>query len=134
MSATWCHLNSPLSPRKITSCTRIARSPASGVNAIATSSLASAPHARDRYDPSDHVLFLTGHMMSSLDRHSSSLAAPAPLAYPAAASAGGRDYFVSKRRGSWEECAMATVTAEPYEFEFHPETTALLMIDFQRDF
>ena len=29
---------------------------------------------------------------------------------------------------------MATVTAEPYEFEFHPQTTALLMIDFQRDF
>ena len=29
---------------------------------------------------------------------------------------------------------MATVTAEPYEFELPPETTALLMIDFQRDF
>src|SRR5215471_17072015 len=29
---------------------------------------------------------------------------------------------------------MATVIAEPYEYEFHPDTTALLMIDFQRDF
>src|SRR5215510_16080437 len=73
MSATWCHLNSPLSPRKITSCTRIARSPASGVKAIATSSVASAPHARDRYERSDHVLFLSGHMMCSLH------CAPCPL-------------------------------------------------------
>ena len=29
---------------------------------------------------------------------------------------------------------MAAVHAEPYEFEFDPKTTALLMIDFQRDF
>ena len=29
---------------------------------------------------------------------------------------------------------MATVEAEPYAFEFEPATTALLMIDFQRDF
>ena len=29
---------------------------------------------------------------------------------------------------------MATVEAEPYEFEWEPATTALLMIDFQRDF
>jgi nicotinamidase-related amidase len=29
---------------------------------------------------------------------------------------------------------MAFVDAEPYEFEFDPATTALLMIDFQRDF
>jgi biuret amidohydrolase len=29
---------------------------------------------------------------------------------------------------------MAAVNAEPYEFEFDPKTTALLMIDFQRDF
>jgi nicotinamidase-related amidase len=29
---------------------------------------------------------------------------------------------------------MATVEAEPYAFEFDPATTALLMIDFQRDF
>jgi len=29
---------------------------------------------------------------------------------------------------------MATVDAEPYGFEFEPATTALLMIDFQRDF
>jgi len=29
---------------------------------------------------------------------------------------------------------MPTVNAEPYEFEFDPKTTALLMIDFQRDF
>ncbi len=29
---------------------------------------------------------------------------------------------------------MARVVAEPYEFDFDPATTALLMIDFQRDF
>jgi nicotinamidase-related amidase len=29
---------------------------------------------------------------------------------------------------------MTTVNAEPYEFELDPHTTALLMIDFQRDF
>ena len=29
---------------------------------------------------------------------------------------------------------MPAVHAEPYEFEFDPETTALMMIDFQRDF
>jgi nicotinamidase-related amidase len=29
---------------------------------------------------------------------------------------------------------MARVSAEPYEFEFDPRTTALVMIDFQRDF
>jgi len=29
---------------------------------------------------------------------------------------------------------MAKVNAEPYEFEFEPRTTALVMIDFQRDF
>jgi len=29
---------------------------------------------------------------------------------------------------------MATVNAEPYAFEFDPKTTALVMIDFQRDF
>lgn len=29
---------------------------------------------------------------------------------------------------------MAIVEAEPYEFEFDPKTTALVMIDFQRDF
>jgi nicotinamidase-related amidase len=29
---------------------------------------------------------------------------------------------------------MARVEAEPYEFEFDPATTALVMIDFQRDF
>jgi nicotinamidase-related amidase len=29
---------------------------------------------------------------------------------------------------------MTKVNAEPYEFEFDPRTTALLMIDFQRDF
>jgi biuret amidohydrolase len=30
--------------------------------------------------------------------------------------------------------AMATVKAEPYDFEFDPRTTALLIIDMQRDF
>ncbi len=30
--------------------------------------------------------------------------------------------------------SMASVKAEPYEFEFDPRTTALVMIDFQRDF
>ena len=29
---------------------------------------------------------------------------------------------------------MPRVNAEPYEFDFDPTTTALLMIDFQRDF
>src|SRR6185295_7895171 len=29
---------------------------------------------------------------------------------------------------------MATVEAEPYGFDFEPATTALVMIDFQRDF
>src|ERR1700730_2117779 len=29
---------------------------------------------------------------------------------------------------------MPSVTAEPYEFEFDPQTTALLIIDMQRDF
>ena len=29
---------------------------------------------------------------------------------------------------------MPVVNAEPYRFEFNPKTTALLMIDFQRDF
>ncbi len=29
---------------------------------------------------------------------------------------------------------LLTANAEPYDFEFDPETTALLMIDFQRDF
>ncbi len=29
---------------------------------------------------------------------------------------------------------MPTVNAEPYEFEFEPKTSALVMIDFQRDF
>jgi biuret amidohydrolase len=29
---------------------------------------------------------------------------------------------------------MAAVNAEPYEFDFDPKTTALVMIDFQRDF
>ena len=29
---------------------------------------------------------------------------------------------------------MASVKAEPYEFEFEARTTALVMIDFQRDF
>src|SRR5882672_12234724 len=29
---------------------------------------------------------------------------------------------------------MATVEAEPYGFDFQPATTALVMIDFQRDF
>src|ERR1700741_4367286 len=29
---------------------------------------------------------------------------------------------------------MASVSAEPYAFEFDPRTTALVMIDFQRDF
>ena len=29
---------------------------------------------------------------------------------------------------------MARIDAEPYEFEFDPRTTALIMIDFQRDF
>ncbi len=29
---------------------------------------------------------------------------------------------------------MATIEAEPYEFEFDPSTSALVMIDFQRDF
>ncbi|HEY3100698.1 MAG TPA: cysteine hydrolase [Methylomirabilota bacterium] len=29
---------------------------------------------------------------------------------------------------------VATIEAEPYDFEFDPRTTALLMIDFQRDF
>ena len=29
---------------------------------------------------------------------------------------------------------MVAVNAEPYEFEFDPKTTALVMIDFQRDF
>jgi nicotinamidase-related amidase len=33
-----------------------------------------------------------------------------------------------------KEITMARVEAEPYEFEFDPATTALLMIDFQRDF
>ncbi len=33
-----------------------------------------------------------------------------------------------------EEGAMPTVKAEPYEFEFDPKTSALLLIDFQRDF
>jgi hypothetical protein len=29
---------------------------------------------------------------------------------------------------------MTAVNAEPYEFEFDPKTTALVMIDFHRDF
>ena len=29
---------------------------------------------------------------------------------------------------------MPSVTADPYEFEFDPRTTALVLIDFQRDF
>ena len=29
---------------------------------------------------------------------------------------------------------MPQVTAEPYEFDFEPETTALIVIDMQRDF
>jgi biuret amidohydrolase len=29
---------------------------------------------------------------------------------------------------------MLTVSADPYEFEFDPSSTAVLMIDFQRDF
>ena len=29
---------------------------------------------------------------------------------------------------------MPAVNAEPYEFDFDPKTTALVMIDFQRDF
>ena len=29
---------------------------------------------------------------------------------------------------------MATMTAEPYEFEFDPRSTALIVIDMQRDF
>src|SRR5712691_12894682 len=29
---------------------------------------------------------------------------------------------------------MARLVAEPYEFEFHPQTTALVIIDMQRDF
>jgi nicotinamidase-related amidase len=33
-----------------------------------------------------------------------------------------------------EDSAMALVNAEPYEYEFEIPTTALLMIDFQRDF
>jgi len=33
-----------------------------------------------------------------------------------------------------EDSAMALVNAEPYEYEFETPTTALLMIDFQRDF
>src|SRR6476646_4916505 len=33
-----------------------------------------------------------------------------------------------------EDSAMALVDAEPYEYEFEAPTTALLMIDFQRDF
>jgi hypothetical protein len=33
-----------------------------------------------------------------------------------------------------KEETMATVDAEPYGFDFEPATTALLMIDFQRDF
>jgi biuret amidohydrolase len=33
-----------------------------------------------------------------------------------------------------EDSAMALVNAEPYEYEFEAPTTALLMIDFQRDF
>jgi nicotinamidase-related amidase len=33
-----------------------------------------------------------------------------------------------------EDSAMALVDAEPYEYEFEAPTTALVMIDFQRDF
>ena len=29
---------------------------------------------------------------------------------------------------------MLSAKAEPYDFEFDPKTTALVMIDFQRDF
>src|SRR5215470_1402848 len=29
---------------------------------------------------------------------------------------------------------MSSVSADPYEFEFDPRTTALVLIDFQRDF
>ena len=30
--------------------------------------------------------------------------------------------------------SLATMNAEPYEFEFDPHTTALIVIDMQRDF
>ena len=36
--------------------------------------------------------------------------------------------------GGSETATMPGVTAEPYEFEFDPKTSALLIIDMQRDF
>ena len=66
MSATCSHVNAPLNPRKITSCTRIARSPASGVKGIATSSMAICSDPVRLSERSCHVLLLSGHMMCSL--------------------------------------------------------------------
>src|SRR5690242_12520812 len=66
MSATCSQLSSPLTPRRITSCTRMARSPASGVKGIATSLGQSQPTQAD--DRSSHVLIRTGHIMCSLQR------------------------------------------------------------------
>src|SRR5512147_2535560 len=35
---------------------------------------------------------------------------------------------------SWRHIDMATVKAKPYDFEFSPAKTALIVIDMQRDF
>src|SRR5215472_15741487 len=50
--------------------------------------------------------------------------------YPGRAATGERD----PRSASPARRAMTDVEAEPYTFEFDPPRTALLMIDFQRDF
>src|SRR5215211_5274161 len=47
----------------------------------------------------------------------------------------GHGFFAGAQndRGG-KEPSMTSVDAEPYEFEFAPESTALLIIDMQRDF
>jgi biuret amidohydrolase len=46
--------------------------------------------------------------------------------------------MVGEGEGAWTICLsgghMPTVQAEPYEFEFDPKSTALVVIDMQRDF
>ncbi|HEX2441183.1 MAG TPA: cysteine hydrolase [Methylomirabilota bacterium] len=42
--------------------------------------------------------------------------------------------MTSPAEGGARRQTITTVNAEPYEFELDPRTTALLMIDFQRDF
>jgi len=68
MSATCSHVNAPLNPRKITSCTFIARSPASGAKAIATSSMAICSDPVRLSERSCYVLVPSGHMMCSLQQ------------------------------------------------------------------